>query len=100
MMGISLKCFGLFGWLAHLGILITHVFKNPFRHLAPEMKACIIHSTGDTVIFVRVIGTFKINIAFDKRRDHLCGILKMHVVISRSMYQEKFALDFVRMVNG
>jgi hypothetical protein len=76
-----------------LRVVIAQVFQYPVGHFAPEMKGGIIQASGNPMVFVGIIGAFKIHIAFYQRLDHLHAVLKKYVIISRTMDEQVFAFD-------
>ena len=71
-----------------MSVFVTHIFNDPVRHFAPEMKARIIYRTGNAMIFIGIVRTFKVDIAFNQGRYHLGGILKMNIVVRSAMNEQ------------
>ena len=64
------------------------------------MEGGVIRHAGNTVVLIGIISTFKIDIAFHQRLDHLHAVLKMYIVISGAMDDQKPALYPVGKIDG
>ena len=62
------------------------------------MKAGIVRRPRNAVVFIGIIGALKIYIVPDHGFDHFNTVLKMHIIISCTMNDEKLSLNSVRKI--
>ena len=64
------------------------------------MKGSVIGHAANAMVFVGIVGAFKVYIAFYQRGDHLRGILKVHIVIGCTVYNQVFPFYLIGVVDG
>ena len=64
----SLECFLSIGSAAVVDrrSIVSQVLVQPIRHFAVQVIGCIVLLAGNSVILIRIVGAFKINIVLHK----------------------------------